>query len=133
MDEGVFVACQSNLTTKGNQFKVGKSHAAWCQMKNEDMALVKNILSGSRGSFDIFFERYFQKVYSYVFLKNQDHSETQDFVERAFVTAIKSLKNYEGDIPLDSWVYFIIRDVLINWDDHTIHTPGRRFSYKEIE
>lgn len=100
---------------------------------NEDLALVKDILSGSRVSFDIFFERYFQKVYAYVFLKNQDHSKNQDFVEKAFVTAIESLKTYEGDISLDSWVYFLIRDVITHWDDHTIHTLGKRFSYKELD
>lgn len=81
------------------------------------------------------YERYVQKLYSYVYYRTGDTSDAEDLTARVFVQAMNHLPRYrERGIPISAWLYRIAHNLIANWhrdngrrkvvplDDHVAHS-----------
>jgi RNA polymerase sigma-70 factor, ECF subfamily len=75
-----------------------------------DLALVSNILGGSREAFDELYEGYFPRVYRFALKRLSDAAEAEDVTQEVFETIFKALPSYRGDSSLLVWIFGITRN-----------------------
>lgn len=77
-----------------------------------DDVLIQEALAGSRESFDLLYERYFPRVYSFVARRVRDESDAEDVVQDIFIQAVSHLGAYRAEGTFLAWLYGITRNVL---------------------
>jgi len=71
----------------------------------DDVALVRQMLSGNERSFDDFFNRFFPGIYRFALMRLADNAEAAEAVAQATLTAaIFKLATYRGEAALFSWL-----------------------------
>lgn len=80
-----------------------------------DAGLVKQVLGGDRGAFQILFERYYPRVknVSYGVLGSQEDAE--DVVQEAFLKAYRNLSSFRGQSSFYTWLYRIVFNLSIDY------------------
>lgn len=79
-----------------------------------DEALVAAIRNAEERAFSLLYERYFQRVYLFSFLRLRDHADTEEAVQETFTSVFRSIDAYRGESSLASWIYGIARNTLNN-------------------
>jgi RNA polymerase sigma-70 factor (ECF subfamily) len=79
-----------------------------------DRALVASIRNAEERAFGLLYERYFQRVYLFSFLRLRDHADAEEAVQETFTAVFRSIDSYRGDSPLVSWIYGIARNTVNN-------------------
>ena len=79
-----------------------------------DDALVEAIRNAEERAFGLLYERYFQRVYTYSFLKLRNHADTEEAVQETFTAVFRSINAYRGESSLVSWIYGIARNTVNN-------------------
>jgi RNA polymerase sigma-70 factor (ECF subfamily) len=79
-----------------------------------DQELLEGIRSGSELHFGELYNRYFQRIYNFVFARMRNHAETEEVVQETFLAVFRSLDNYRGQSSLLSWIYGIARNTTNN-------------------
>lgn len=84
-------------------------------MELSDRELVRHICEGREEYFNILYDRYFSRVYSYTLRKIRNQTETEDLVQEIFYCIFTSLKSFEGRSSLLSWIYGIMKNNINNY------------------
>jgi len=72
---------------------------------NADLELARQILAGDASAMETFYQRYFSRLYRFVYYQvGGSHDDAQDVLQDALIAAIKSLSSYRGDSSLYSWL-----------------------------
>jgi len=72
---------------------------------NADLELAQRILAGDASAMETFYQRYFSRLYRFVYYQvGGSHDDAQDVLQDALIAAIKSLSSYRGDSSLYSWL-----------------------------
>jgi len=79
---------------------------------SSDEELVKEILNGSRAHFDLLYDAYFSRVYSFALKRLGDAAEAEDVAQEVFFTVFNVLQSYEGTAPLLIWIFGITRNTV---------------------
>ncbi len=79
-----------------------------------DDALVEAIRNAEERAFGLLYERYFQRVYTFSFLKLRNHADTEEAVQETFTAVFRSIDAYRGESSLVSWIYGIARNTVNN-------------------
>jgi RNA polymerase sigma-70 factor (ECF subfamily) len=79
-----------------------------------DEALVEAIRNAENRAFGLLYERYFQRVYRFSFLKLRNHADTEEAVQETFTAVFRSIDAYRGESSLVSWIYGIARNTVNN-------------------
>jgi RNA polymerase sigma-70 factor (ECF subfamily) len=79
-----------------------------------DEALVAGIRNAEELAFGLLYERYFQRVYTFSFLRLRNHADTEEVVQETFTSVFRSINAYRGESPLVSWIYGIARNTVNN-------------------
>jgi RNA polymerase sigma-70 factor (ECF subfamily) len=79
-----------------------------------DEALVEAIRNAEERAFSLLYERYFQRVYTFSFLRLRNHADTEEAVQETFTSIFRSMDAYRGESPLVSWIYGIARNTVNN-------------------
>ena len=79
-----------------------------------DEALVAAIRNAEERAFDILYERYFQRVYTFSFRRLRNHADTEEVVQEIFTSVFRSIDAYRGESSLVSWIYGIARNTVNN-------------------
>ena len=93
------------------------SHASISQpvaATSADEALVAAIRNTEERAFGLLYERYFQRVYTFSFLRLRNHADTEEAVQETFTSVFRSIDAYRGESPLMSWIYGIARNTVNN-------------------
>jgi RNA polymerase sigma-70 factor (ECF subfamily) len=93
------------------------SHASISQpvaATSADEALVAAIRNAEERAFGLLYERYFQRVYTFSFLRLRNHADTEEAVQETFTAIFRSIDAYRGESPLVSWIYGIARNTVNN-------------------
>ncbi len=70
-----------------------------------DLELVQQILAGEAWAMDAFYQRYFSRLYRFVYYQvGGSHDDAQDVLQDALVAAINSLGSFRGESTLYSWL-----------------------------
>jgi RNA polymerase sigma-70 factor, ECF subfamily len=88
-------------------------------------------------AFALLYERYLDRIYSYIYNRTHNVQEAEDLTARTFFRALSRLHTYEDrGLPFAAWLFRIAHNLVANWhrdqsrrrflsfDD--LHLPGRK-------
>jgi RNA polymerase sigma-70 factor (ECF subfamily) len=79
-----------------------------------DAELVEAIRAGSEPCFNELYQRYFQRVYNFTFLRVRHHADAEEIVQETFTAVFKSIEAFRGQSSLLSWIYGIAKNTVNN-------------------
>ncbi len=69
-----------------------------------------------RQAFGELYERYLQKIYTYLYYRTGNHADAEDLTSRVFQKAYTHLPGYEHlGLPFSAWLYRIAHNIVANW------------------
>ena len=75
-----------------------------------DSELVAEILGGSEEHFQLLYETYFRRVYSFALKRLKDPGEAEDVTQEVFITLMDALSSYQGQSSLLVWIFGVTRN-----------------------
>lgn len=84
------------------------SASALTSMSDEE--LLAGIRAESELHFAELYNRYFQRIYSFVYTRMRNHAETEEVVQETFLAVFRSFDRYRGQSSLLSWIYGIAKN-----------------------
>jgi RNA polymerase sigma-70 factor (ECF subfamily) len=91
-----------------------KSATATPTSKLSDLDLIEGIKLANEVHFNELYNRYFQRIYNFVYGRIRNHADTEEIVQETFAVVFLSIKKYSGRSSLVSWVYGIARNTTNN-------------------
>lgn len=88
--------------------------AASPDSERTDARLLEGIRRSREADFNELYERYFPRVYSYVFRRLRNHADAEEVVQETFTVVFRSIDAYRGRSSLLSWIYGIARNTANN-------------------
>jgi len=79
-----------------------------------DQELLDGIRRSSELHFSELYNRYFQRIYSFVYTRIRNHADAEEVVQETFTAAFRSLDSYRGQSSLLSWIYGIAKNTVNN-------------------
>ena len=79
-----------------------------------DQELLEGIRAKDEVHFAELYNRYFQRIYNFVYSRMHNHAETEEVVQETFLAVFRSFENYRGQSSLLSWVYGIAKNTTNN-------------------
>ncbi len=79
-----------------------------------DQELIDGILAASQPHFTELYERYFQRIYRFVYARISNHADTEEIVQETFAIVYSSIGRYGGRSTLLSWIYGIAKNTTNN-------------------
>ncbi len=77
--------------------------------------LVMRMQAGEEELFSRLYERYFDRVYAYLYITLQDAHEVEDVTQEVFMRVLEALPAYERRaVPFRAWLFRIVRNTGIN-------------------
>ncbi len=81
-----------------------------------DTDLVELAKAGDKDAFGELYERYLDKIYSYVYYRTGNHHDAEDLTARVFFRAMAHMEGYtERGVPFQAWLYRIAHNLVANW------------------
>jgi RNA polymerase sigma-70 factor (ECF subfamily) len=81
----------------------------------DDKTLVERAKLDSE-AFGQLYERYVDKIYSYVYYRTSNNHDAEDLTARVFFRAMQHIGDYQDQgLPFSAWLYRIARNLLANW------------------
>jgi RNA polymerase sigma-70 factor (ECF subfamily) len=84
------------------------------QADHSDEALVAGIRQSNESDFTLLYERYYQRVYNFAFLRLKNHADTEEVVQETFTAVFRSIDGFQGKATVISWIYGIARNTVNN-------------------
>jgi RNA polymerase sigma-70 factor (ECF subfamily) len=75
-----------------------------------DEELLAGIRAESELHFAELYNRYFQRIYSFVYKRMRNHAEAEEVVQETFLAVFRSFDRYRGQSSLLSWIYGIAKN-----------------------
>lgn len=67
-------------------------------------------------AFGLLYERYVDKVYSYIYYRTGNRYDAEDLTAKVFVQALKHISRYvQRGAPFSAWLYRIAHNLVANW------------------
>ncbi len=79
-----------------------------------DEALIEGVRAGSEPHFTALYDRYFDRIYGYVYKRVRSHADAEEIVQETFIAVHASLGQYRAQSSLGSWIYGIARNTMNN-------------------
>lgn len=96
----------------------------------EESALVERARTES-GAFGQLYERYVDRVYSYIYHRVGNVQDAEDLTARTFYRALEKLDTYEDrGLPFSAWLFRIAHNLVANW--HRDHSRRQLFSLEKL-
>jgi RNA polymerase sigma-70 factor (ECF subfamily) len=76
--------------------------------------LLDGIRSSSQEDFGVLYDRYFQRVYSYAYMRLRNHADAEEVAQETFTAVFRSIEAYRGQSSLLSWIYGIAKNTVNN-------------------
>lgn len=80
----------------------------------DDQELLDGIRRSSQPHFRELHDRYFNRIYAFVYARIRSHSDAEEIVQETFAAVFGSLDNFKGQSSLLAWIYGIARNTLNN-------------------
>jgi RNA polymerase sigma-70 factor, ECF subfamily len=67
-------------------------------------------------AFGELYEKYVEKIYSYIYYRTGNHHDAEDLTARTFFRALSHLHRYQDrGLPFSAWLYRIAHNLVANW------------------
>ena len=84
-------------------------------LPESESALVKRA-KRDPAAFGLLYERYIDKIYSYIYLHTSSRQDAEDLTSRTFHQALTNIRRYdERGVPFAAWLYRIAHNLVANW------------------
>ncbi|MBU3215932.1 RNA polymerase sigma factor [Clostridium estertheticum] len=91
--------------------------------------MIKNIFKMNKENFKEIYEKNFNYVYSFVFLRLAANKEaTEDIVQEIFISAMKGLINYKATSSYKTWLCGIAKNKIMNYYRDNIRKEGPNYA-----
>ncbi len=81
-----------------------------------DADLVELAQAGRHEAFGELYERYAEKIYSYIYFRTSNHHDAEDLTARVFFRGMAHIESYtERGVPFQAWLYRIAHNLVANW------------------
>jgi RNA polymerase sigma-70 factor (ECF subfamily) len=84
------------------------------QAARSDEQLVEGIRQSNESDFTLLYERYYQRIYNFAYLRLRNHADTEEVVQETFTAVFRSIDAYQGKSSLRSWIYGIAKNAVNN-------------------
>jgi RNA polymerase sigma-70 factor (ECF subfamily) len=82
-------------------------------------------------AFGILYERYVNRVYSYIYYRVGNHHDAEDLTARTFHRALDHIDHYvQRGAPFSAWLYRIAHNLVANW--HRDHSRRKVVSLEDV-
>jgi RNA polymerase sigma-70 factor (ECF subfamily) len=82
--------------------------------EQSDQELLEGIRASSEPHFNVLYQRYFPRIYSFVHARVRSHSDAEEIAQETFVSVFRSIDNYRGQASLLSWIFGIAKNLANN-------------------
>ena len=79
-----------------------------------DDELLAGLKAGSEGHFNELYNRYFQRIYTFSYVRVRNHADAEEIAQETFIAVFRSVDAYRGQSALLSWVYGIAKNTANN-------------------
>lgn len=79
-----------------------------------DDDLFDRIRGGSKNAFDALYERYFQRIYNFIYLRVRNHADAEELTQETFTAVFRSIDGYSGRSTPIGWIYGIAKNTAYN-------------------
>src|SRR5512143_949039 len=67
-------------------------------------------------AFGLLYERYVDRIYSYIYFRTGSEQDAEDLTARTFFQALTNIRRYnERGLPFSAWLYRIAHNLMANW------------------
>lgn len=95
--------------------KATRSHAVRANgQEPSDSELIEGIRASNEADFNLLYERYFPRVYSFAYLRLRSRADTEEVVQDIFTAVFRSIDAYRGQSSLLAWIYGIAKNTVNN-------------------
>ena len=89
---------------------------------DEERLLASRASNGDRAAYSVLYERYFEKIYRYIYFKVGQRSEAEDLTSQTFLKAWDAIGDYEWrNHPFGAWLFRIAHNLIV--DFHRARRP----------
>jgi RNA polymerase sigma-70 factor (ECF subfamily) len=82
--------------------------------ERSDGELVAGIRQSNEKDFTLLYERYYQRVYNFSYLRLRNHADTEEAVQETFTAVFRSIDAFQGKSSVISWIYGIAKNTVNN-------------------
>ena len=79
-----------------------------------DQEIIEGIRVADEADFNLLYERYFQRVYSFAYMRLRNRADAEEVVQETFTAVFRSIDAYRGRSSLLSWIYGIAKNTVNN-------------------
>jgi RNA polymerase sigma-70 factor (ECF subfamily) len=79
-----------------------------------DERLVEGIRGGSERHFNALYDRYFRRVYAFVYARVRDRADAEELTQESFTAVFRSIAGYSGRSTPLAWIYGIAKNTVNN-------------------
>jgi RNA polymerase sigma-70 factor (ECF subfamily) len=79
-----------------------------------DERLFEGIRGGSERHFNALYDRYFRRVYGFVYGRVHDRADAEELTQESFTAAFRSIAGYSGRSTPLAWIYGIAKNTVNN-------------------
>lgn len=93
--------------------------------ERSDEELVEAIRRSDEEAFTVLYERYYQRVYNFVYLRLRNHADAEEAVQEAFTAVFGAVASFRGTSAVLSWIYGIAKNTVNNHIRRTVAQKSR--------
>ncbi len=79
-----------------------------------DQELLEGLRRSSEAHFNELYQRYFQRIYNFVYARVRNHADVEEIVQESFTVVFRSADSFRGQSSLLSWIYGITKNTMNN-------------------
>jgi RNA polymerase sigma-70 factor (ECF subfamily) len=97
-----------------------------------DEELFERIRRGSEPHFNLIYDRYFQRIYNFIFLRVRNHADAEELTQETFTAVFRSIDGYSGRSTPLGWIYGIAKNT-VHSHLRRLRTQGERMARVGLE
>ena len=79
-----------------------------------DRELFERIRDGSEADFTELYERYFQRIYNFIYVRVRNHADAEELTQETFTAVFRSVAAFSGRSAPLGWIYGIAKNTVNN-------------------
>ena len=82
----------------------------------DEQSLVNRAQHKDKEAFAQLYEKYFDRIYRYIFLRVGSQMEAEDLTQQVFLNALKSIRSFKWrGTPFSAWLYRIAHNLVVDY------------------
>lgn len=79
-----------------------------------DETLFQEVRRGSERHFNVLYERYFRRIYAFVYQRVRNHADAEELVQETFTVVFRGAESFGGRSSPLGWIYGVAKNLVMN-------------------